>query len=76
MAIKYQCRHCGIPIGTIDDNTVDSEKLGLSTLSDEERMEMISYDSSGDVQIKSICEDCHESLERNPDYYQNDYLIH
>lgn len=76
MALKYQCRHCGVQIGTIDSMSVDSEQLGLSTLTDEERMEMVSYDSNGDIQVKAICEDCHESLERNPDYYQNDYLIH
>lgn len=76
MALKYQCRHCGVQIGTIDSMSVDSEQLGLSTLTDEERMEMVTYDSNGDIQVKAICEDCHESLERNPDYYQNDYLIH
>lgn len=76
MAIKYQCRHCGIQLGTINNMSVDSERLGLSELTDEERMDIISYDTSGDIHIKTICEDCHESLERNPDYYQNDYLIH
>lgn len=76
MALKYQCRHCGIELGTINHMSVDSERLGLSKLTDEERMDMISYETSGDIHIKTICEDCHESLERNPDYYQNDYLIH
>lgn len=76
MALKYQCRHCGIQLGTINNMSVDSERLGLSKLTDEERMEIITYDTSGDIHIKTICEDCHESLERNPDYYQNDYLIH
>jgi hypothetical protein len=76
MALKYRCRHCGIQMGTIDNISVDSESVGLNKLTDEERMEMISYESTGDVHIKSICEDCHESLERNPDYYQHDYLIH
>ena len=37
---------------------------------------MVTYDSNGDIQIKSICEDCQESLKRNPDYYQNDFIIH
>ncbi|MGG0719532.1 anti-sigma-F factor Fin family protein [Robertmurraya massiliosenegalensis] len=76
MALKYHCRHCGIEMGKIDDMSVDSERLGLHKLTNEERMEMVSYDSTGDIHIKSICEDCHESLERNPAYYQNDYLIH
>lgn len=76
MALKYQCRHCGLDMGTLNQLSVESERLGLSTLTDEERIEMVSYDSNGDIHIKSICEDCHESLERNPEFYQNDYLIH
>lgn len=76
MALKYHCRHCGISLGTIDNMSVDSERLGLNMLTDEERMEIVTYESSGDIHIKTICEDCHESLVRNPEYYQNDYLIH
>lgn len=76
MAIQYHCRHCGVQIGTIDDPSMNSDKLGLHMLTEEERLEMISYDSSGNIHIKSICEDCHESLTRNPEYYENDYLIH
>lgn len=76
MALKYFCRHCGIGLGTIEESYVDSEKLGLHKLTEEERMEMISYDESGDIHIKTICEDCHESLVKNPDFYQNEYLIH
>lgn len=76
MAIHYYCRHCNIPLGKIENMSMHSDKLGLHTLTDEERLEMIDYDSSGDIYIKAICEDCHESLERNPEFYQNDYLIH
>lgn len=76
MAIKYHCRHCGVQMGTIENMSMHAEKLGFQMLTDEERAEMISYDSAGDIHIKSICEDCHESLSRNPEYHQNDYLIH
>ncbi|WP_394239417.1 anti-sigma-F factor Fin family protein [Niallia oryzisoli] len=76
MAIHYHCRHCGVKLGTLEAFSVDSERLGLHTLSDEERQDMITYNSQGDIQIKSICEDCQESLEKNPQYYQNDFLIH
>ncbi|UII56012.1 anti-sigma-F factor Fin family protein [Cytobacillus spongiae] len=76
MAIHYHCRHCGVKIGTIDNMSVYTEKLGLHKLTDEERQDMISYDSTGSLQIKAICEDCQESLQRNPDYHQYDYLIH
>jgi hypothetical protein len=76
MSIHYHCRHCGVNIGTLDQSLVESERLGLHTLNDEERQEMVTYASNGDIQIKTICEDCQESLLRNPDYYQNDFIIH
>ena len=76
MAIHYHCRHCGVKLGTLDHNSIESERLGFHKLNDEERHDMISYNYNGDLQIKSICEDCQELLERNPEYYQNDFLIH
>ncbi|MBA4535556.1 anti-sigma-F factor Fin family protein [Bacillus aquiflavi] len=76
MAILYYCRHCGIKLGKLDKLSVHTESLGFSALTEEERQEMISYDHSGDIHIKSICEDCQESLERNPALHQYDYLIH
>jgi len=76
MAIHYHCRHCGVKLGTLTQFSIDSEQLGLHTLTDEERQDMVTYSSEGEIQIKSICEDCQESLEKNPEYYQNDFLIH
>ncbi len=75
MAIQYICRHCGVEIGKIDKDNIRSENLGFHLLSDEERLEMISYDQSGNLQVKAICEDCHELLRRNPEYHQHDFLI-
>lgn len=76
MAIHYHCRHCGVKMGSIDSAAVHSEQLGFHKLNDAERQDMLEYDPSGDVQVKAICEDCQESLERNPDYHQQDFLIH
>lgn len=76
MAIHYYCRHCGIKLGSLEKHIISSEKLGLHKLTDHERKEMVQYESNGDISIKSICEDCQESLERYPDFHQNDYLIH
>lgn len=75
LAIHYTCRHCGVNIGTIENTNLYSEHLGFHLLNDEERQEMISYDQSGNLQVKAICEDCHELLERNPEYHQHDFLI-
>lgn len=75
MAIHYHCRHCGLELGTLDHLSVHSERLGLHKLTEDERLDMVSYSSNGDIQIKAICEDCQELLQRNPDYYQYDFLI-
>ncbi len=75
MAIHYTCRHCGTKMGTIEKTSITSASLGLDKLTEQERMEMVSYDSAGDIHITSICEDCQEALERNPDYHQFGFLI-
>ncbi len=76
MPIHYHCRHCSTQMGTIDNISLETEQLGFHKLTDEERQEMVSYDSNGDIHIQAICEDCHEALQRNPDLHQYDYLIH
>ena len=63
-------------LGTINQFSVETEHLGFHKLNEEERQEMITYNQNGDLDIKAICEDCQESLEKNPEYYQNDFLIH
>lgn len=75
MTIHYHCRHCGTKLGSIDKTSIHSETLGLHKLTEQERREMVAYDPSGDIHITSICEDCQEAFERNPDYYQYGFLI-
>jgi Protein of unknown function (DUF2757) len=76
MAIHYKCRHCGTELGSLDMMTADAIRLGLHALNRQERSQIVSYGENGDMEIKSICEDCQESLERNPELHQYDYLIH
>ncbi|HZG71302.1 MAG TPA: anti-sigma-F factor Fin family protein [Chondromyces sp.] len=76
MAVHYFCRHCGTNVGSLERSDVSAEQIGLHKLTEDERREMVQYHQNGDMEIKTICEDCHESLERYPDYHQNDYLIH
>lgn len=76
MALHYYCRHCGMKLGTIEQKTLQAEQLGFNQLNDEERQEMIVYDSAGNIHVKAICEDCYESLQKNPELYENDYIIH
>lgn len=75
MALHYNCRHCGVKIGSIDSMSLLSESLGFHQLTDQERQEMITYDRTGDILVKSICEDCHEALNRNPDLHQYETFI-
>lgn len=75
MAIHYHCRHCGVNVGTIDRASVNSESLGFDHLTTDDRKEMITYQSNGDMTIKTICEDCQEALERNPDYHEYEQFI-
>jgi hypothetical protein len=76
MAIHYRCRYCGTDVGTIEEKQLDYEQLGFHTLSADERNEMVSYDGTGNIHVKCICEDCHESFTKNPLFYENDYIIH
>lgn len=76
MALHYHCRHCRTKLGTIESTLIGSEQLGFHLLNEEERQEMIAYDSTGDIQVKAICEDCYESLQKNPGLYESDYIIH
>ncbi|MGC4378598.1 anti-sigma-F factor Fin family protein [Fictibacillus sp. Mic-4] len=69
MAIHYTCKHCKHRIGTLNDVELTSQQLGFHELTHEERQEMIVYDNKGDIHVKTVCEDCQEALDRNPDYY-------
>lgn len=75
MSIIYHCRHCGKTVGKLSQSVVDTEQLGWHQLSEQERQEMIDYHENGDINIKTICENCQEALERNPDYHELDFFI-
>ena len=75
MSIHYYCRHCGVKVGMIDRMSLYSEELGFHHLNDEERVDMISYEDNGDIQVKTICEDCQEALDRNPHFHENQTFI-
>lgn len=75
MAIYYYCRHCQVQVGSLEQTILSTSELGFDHLTQEERQEMISYDGSGNVYVKVICEDCQEALERNPEFHQIDNFI-
>lgn len=75
MALHYNCRHCGVKVGSLDSVSLYSESLGFHQLSNEEREDMISYEQNGDIHVKTICEDCQEALDKNPDLHQYESFI-
>ncbi|WP_017729504.1 anti-sigma-F factor Fin family protein [Halalkalibacterium ligniniphilum] len=74
MAIHYHCRHCKVKIGSLE-SVQSTEILGFHHLTSDERSTMLTHDSNGDIQVKVICEDCHEALTQNPEFYQLDTII-
>jgi hypothetical protein len=75
MAIDYVCRHCNHNVGKLDQRAASASELGFDHLNEQERMEMIEYKKNGDMTVKTICEDCQEALQRNPDYHQLETFI-
>ncbi|MFD2611547.1 anti-sigma-F factor Fin [Paenibacillus gansuensis] len=67
MAVKYVCRHCQTPLGTIQGSEVSEFRLGFHFLTPEERSDIIAYTSEGDVQVNVTCDYCKEALEHNPE---------
>ncbi|MCP8618175.1 anti-sigma-F factor Fin family protein [Salirhabdus salicampi] len=75
MAVVYSCRYCGNTVGEIQEPVVEEQQLGLDRLTNEERLEMVEYNGNGDIEIKTICEHCHEALNRNPEYHELDNFL-
>lgn len=75
MAIRYYCRHCQVKVGEIDRDSVESNLLGFQLLDKDERLDMVNYQHNGDIHVKTICEDCQEALERNPNLHELNTFI-
>jgi hypothetical protein len=76
MEVLYHCRHCGTEVGRIKGDVFRTDQLGFDSLDSEERINYISYDEpNGHINVSTICEDCQEALERNPDLHQLDNII-
>ncbi|UFU01525.1 anti-sigma-F factor Fin family protein (plasmid) [Radiobacillus kanasensis] len=75
MSLIYTCNHCGNNVGELHQKVVDTQSLGWHELSEQEKREMIQYQDNGDIHVKTICENCQESLDHNPHYHELDYFI-
>ncbi|MFC7061766.1 anti-sigma-F factor Fin [Halobacillus seohaensis] len=76
MKILYKCRHCQGQVGKLDRNQVEVSELGLECLTPDDQREMITYDHEGNLNIRTICDSCEQSLEQNPHYHEVDFFIH
>lgn len=67
MAITYLCRHCNTIVGRLEDSQVTEQQLGFTSLTPDERRDIIAYDSNGDINVKVTCEYCSEALSNHPE---------
>lgn len=59
MRVRYVCENCGATMAQFHISRLDEERLGLSRLTAEERLELVVTDHrTGDVTIRSLCEEC------------------
>lgn len=67
MSVKYVCKHCRSAMANFSGERVSELQLGLHFLTPEERKDIISYDSNGDMTVHLICDYCLEALEAHPE---------
>ncbi|KMK74489.1 anti-sigma-F factor Fin family protein [Alkalihalobacillus pseudalcaliphilus] len=75
MAIVYQCSHCCLVVGRIEQQSINSSELGFDRLNTEEREAAISYQNNGDIHVQAICDDCYDALALNPSFHEIDTFI-
>ncbi|MFG6121013.1 MULTISPECIES: anti-sigma-F factor Fin family protein [Thalassobacillus] len=75
MSIIYVCRHCNNTVGKLEQEIADENMLGINHLTEQEREEMLEFHQNGDLRIKTICDNCQEALDQNPQYHELDFFI-
>ncbi|MGM9987004.1 MAG: anti-sigma-F factor Fin [Bacillaceae bacterium] len=75
MSIRYYCRYCGSLLGTIQHEHINEISIVLEQLSDDEKKEILSFSKDGNILIKTVCENCEQTLDGNPNYYEYDTFL-
>lgn len=75
MSIVYKCKHCKHTIGTLRQQIVSTSMLGLERLTSSDKQRMMEYKENGDIHIHVICENCEDTLQQHPNYYELDYFL-
>ena len=63
--VKYRCRYCRMPLGVL----ADEARLGFAALTPEERADIITYDSDGEITVRLVCDYCRQALEAHPELW-------
>lgn len=58
MRVRYICDLCGAMVSDLNLEVLDEQKLGFTTLTPEERADIIRADGAGGLIVSSICDDC------------------
>lgn len=67
MSYLYVCRCCGMKIAEFDQSAVSEGRLGLDSLTPEERQHIISTEYGGDTVVRITCDYCRDALEQHPE---------
>lgn len=71
MRIEYICKHCQHKVGEVHQpnwSYAEAEnKLGIGQLSAAERIESVSYQSTGSMRVQTVCDSCEQAVEQNPE---------
>ncbi|MCY0876223.1 MAG: DUF2757 family protein [Firmicutes bacterium] len=68
MNIVYYCKHCKSSLGALHDAQASPEALGFTSLSSDERADLIEYVASENTAyVKTVCEYCESALSEHPD---------
>lgn len=69
LAIHYHCRHCKTEIGSIPFESARETLRLLERLDAEEEERYLTLGEDGALTVRTICEECEQSLRSFPDYY-------
>lgn len=74
MAINYVCRYCKTPLGQLNELMLSEEQLGFHTLTADERKDIMTYDTFGNLTVRVICDHCKEAVEEHPELSHTNLL--
>jgi hypothetical protein len=58
MKVTYVCDICGKPQETVEIDDLEIEKLGINTLTQEEKEDIIKYNEEQGLILYSLCASC------------------